>query len=105
VAVQTRRLNARSDIAGDAVVGVGFVLVAHGAGRPLHTPLPDDERAGAFRNHSSSTRKWLLLPSLCSQTDARFVASGSKRQWLSGSFNVDRLGSGYPGSSDNIRTA
>jgi hypothetical protein len=44
VAVQTRRLSARSDFAGNAIVGVGLVLVANDGGRALHTPLPDDER-------------------------------------------------------------
>ena len=59
VAVQTRRLSASNDFAGDAIVGAGFVLVAHDAGRALHTPLPDDddERARAFGDHSRSTRK------------------------------------------------
>jgi hypothetical protein len=57
VAVQTRRLSARSDFAGNAIVSVGLVLVANDSGRALHTPLPDDERAGAFGHHSRSTRK------------------------------------------------
>jgi len=79
MAVQTSRLRAGNDSAGDAIVGAGFVLVAHGAGQALHTSLPDDERAYAFGQHSRSIRKWFLLPSLCRQTDARFDPSGSER--------------------------
>jgi hypothetical protein len=57
VAVQTRRLSARDDFAGNAIVGAGFVLVANDGGRALHTPLPDDELACAFGYYSRSTRK------------------------------------------------
>jgi hypothetical protein len=57
VAVQTRRLSARSDFAGNAIVGVGLVLVANDGGRALHTPLPDDERTCAFGYYSRGTRK------------------------------------------------
>jgi len=94
VLVQTRRLGAGNGCTGSASFGAGFVLVAHGAGRALHTPLPDDERACAFGHHSRITRKWFLLPSLGCQTDARFDASGSKRQRLSVGSNIQRLGSG-----------
>jgi hypothetical protein len=80
------------------------VLVAHGAGQPLHAPLPDDKRAGGGSHHSRSAREWLLLPSLGRQTDARFDASGSKQQWLSVGSNIHRLGFGYPSSSDKSRT-
>lgn len=80
MAVQTRHLSARNDFAGDAIVGAGFVLVANDAGRALHAPLPDDERACVIGHDSRCTRKWLLLPSLRRQADPGFNASGSKRQ-------------------------
>ena len=57
MAVQTRSLGAGIDLAGDAIVGGGLVLVAYRAGRAVHTPLPDDERACAFGYHSRSARK------------------------------------------------
>jgi hypothetical protein len=59
MAVQIRRLSARNDVAGNAIVSVGFVLVAHDTGRALHTPLPDDEdqRGGTFSYDSSCTRR------------------------------------------------
>jgi hypothetical protein len=57
VAVQTRRLSARNDFAGNAIVGVGLVLVANDGGRALHTPLPDDELAFALGYYSRSTCK------------------------------------------------
>jgi hypothetical protein len=87
-------VGAASDCTGDASFGGGFVLAADGAGRTLHTPLPDDEPACTFGHHSRITRKWFLLPSLGCQTDARFDASGSKRQWLSGDSNIQRIGFG-----------
>jgi hypothetical protein len=104
VAVQTRRLSARNDFAGNAIVSGGYVLVAHDTGRALHTPLPDDERACAFDYHSGSTRKQLLLPSLCCQTDPRFYGARTKRQRFCGA-NIHRFGSGCPRSSDKSRTA
>jgi len=57
VAVQIRSLSARNDVAGNAIVSAWFVLVAHGAGRALHAPLPDDELACAFGYYSSCTRR------------------------------------------------
>jgi len=56
VAVQIRCLSACNGFACNAIVGVGLVL-ANGAGRALHAPLPDDEdeRAGALSYYSSST--------------------------------------------------
>jgi hypothetical protein len=57
MAVQTRRLSARSDFAGNAIVSVGLVLVANDGGRALHTPLPDDERACAFGYYSRGACK------------------------------------------------
>jgi hypothetical protein len=57
VAVQTRRLSARNDFAGNAIVGVGLVLVANDGSRALHAPLPDDEFACTLGYYSTSTRK------------------------------------------------
>jgi DNA-binding beta-propeller fold protein YncE len=51
VAVQTRRLSAGNGCTRYASFGAGCVLVAHGAGRALHTPLPDDERACVIGHH------------------------------------------------------
>ena len=57
MAVQIRRLSARNDVAGNAIVSAGFVLVANDGGRALHTPLPDDERACAFGYYSRGACK------------------------------------------------
>jgi hypothetical protein len=77
--LQIRRLGAGNGCTGYTSFGGGFVLVAHGAGRALQAPLPDDERACAFDHGSGCVGKYLLLPSLRRQADPGFNASGSKR--------------------------
>ncbi len=59
MADQIRLVSARNDVAGNAIVCARFVLVAHDAGRALHTPLPDDEDecGGTFSYYSNCTRR------------------------------------------------